>query len=710
MLLKPHSFEFDEYSLDTNEKVLLRRGIPVSITPKVYDLLYFLISNHNHLVEKDAIMDEVWAGSFVEDSNLTFTIRQLRKILDDDARNPKFIETIPRRGYRFIAEVSEVFSDTNGHSKDFLIDDKSNLGKPAVDNPPSKKYSIQRALLLIITIGVLVVFGTLSMNSLTGNDKSVLSKKLNIKTLKTNGKSLDIAISPDGKYFAFTDESNEKESLWLQNIETSEKRQILRPDDVYYFGLTFSSDGNSIYFVRRRQTGTFKADIYKVSTSGGIPEKIIEHAEGWISLSPDDKLISFVRADENSNYSLYSADSDGRNEQKIIAKQNPERIGANQFSPDGKSIAYATGQSSTGGSDFRLMKIDLDSKIETKISKRDFFVIKYLSWMPNGKDLLFVANEPGENNLKLCRISTKTGKTTKLTEDAAKYSDMSLDKAGKNLLVTQSKNSFQVSLSSIANPNKKRILASANTAAFISDSEIAYSTSDGDLWKIATDGKRQQQLTTTNSLNNSPLISSDGRTLFFTSNRSGSAQIWRMDLDGSNKARITKKVGGIPKSISYDRKQIFFESTLYNTIWKVSAGGEKKEKEIWDRKLFSPVFSYDGTKIAYLHYDELKDRQLDIEISDLEDKSLIRKISLTEKGMSPVNVAWLNDNETLLYITRNEFGYKLWKQKINSDSPQFIADLGKERISDFSVSPNGKNFLVVSGEWLEDVILIKGFS
>src|SRR5436190_21054234 len=101
MSLNQSSLEFGNFLLDTHQNVLLLDGKPVPITPKTLHLLLILIQNHGRVVEKAEIMDTVWAGSFVEESNLTFTIRQLRKVLGDDRTNPKFIQTVPRRGYRF---------------------------------------------------------------------------------------------------------------------------------------------------------------------------------------------------------------------------------------------------------------------------------------------------------------------------------------------------------------------------------------------------------------------------------------------------------------------------------------------------------------------------------------------------------------------------------------------------------------------------------
>jgi Tol biopolymer transport system component/DNA-binding winged helix-turn-helix (wHTH) protein len=708
MLLETQKLAFGDFLLDLEEKILFCNNELIPITPKLYDLLYFLVKNHGHIVEKDAVMNEVWADSFVEESNLTYTIRQLRKILGDNARNPKYIETVPRRGYRFIAKVSEI----NGHLNNAVISGKSESDRIAAnksfDNSISKSYRIQRNLLLAVTI-ILMVAGIFLINSQVTKREN-LSKNLTFKSLKTNGKLIHTAISPDGRFFVFTNETDKKISLWLQNIETSEKRQILPAADVFYFGLTFSNDGNSIYFVRRKQVGTNNADVFRISTFGNIPEKIIETAEGWISLSPDDKKISFVRSEKDANYSLFIADSDGKNEVKLLTRESPERIGANKISPDGNSIVFAAGQSSDGTKDFRIFRFDLENKTEVLFSKQNFFVINELSWMPDGKDILIAAGSEYGKPHKIWRVSGEAGKAEILTAEATNYKSLSLDKSGKKLLAMQVKNSFELSIFPISDANTKKILASAGNARFISDSEIVYSANEGDLWKINTNGEGQQQLTTSDFVNHYPLISPDGKSIYFVSSRNGSNQIWRMNSDGSNQIQMTEKIGGFPIHVSSDGKKLLFESTLYKTIWQVSTDGTDKEKEVWDRKLLFSAISADEKKIAFLRHDESKERQLDIEIYDFEDKTLIQKIYLAEKDLKPVKLAWLNDSETLLYITRNKSGYKLWKQKIGFEPPQMIGDLGKNRIRDFSVSPNGDNILIISGEWLQDVILIEGFN
>ena len=136
MLLERRKFEFEDFLLDTREKILLHDGKPVSITPKAFQLLLVLVENHGHLVEKDELMNSVWADSFVEEANLAFTIRLLRKALNDDAQKPRFIETVPKRGYRFIAGVKCV--ETKEKIDKFGLIDNSALPSNGENSAPSK--------------------------------------------------------------------------------------------------------------------------------------------------------------------------------------------------------------------------------------------------------------------------------------------------------------------------------------------------------------------------------------------------------------------------------------------------------------------------------------------------------------------------------------------------------------------------------------------
>lgn len=100
------SYEFGPFRLDTSEHVLLRDGHPLPLTPKVFDLLCVLVQNHGHLVEKERLLREVWPDSFVEEGALNRSVSVLRKALGDSRAGQEYIETAPKRGYRFVAPVT----------------------------------------------------------------------------------------------------------------------------------------------------------------------------------------------------------------------------------------------------------------------------------------------------------------------------------------------------------------------------------------------------------------------------------------------------------------------------------------------------------------------------------------------------------------------------------------------------------------------------
>ncbi|MGH9396395.1 MAG: winged helix-turn-helix domain-containing protein [Terriglobia bacterium] len=126
MSLKSKQLEFGPFRLDIANNLLLHDQKPIPLAPKAYDTLLFLLQNSNRLVTRDELMKAVWPDSFVEDGNLSVNIFQLRKALGETEGGRPYIETVPRKGYRFIAEVRTVDLDISGGS----------LSEPVILQPP----------------------------------------------------------------------------------------------------------------------------------------------------------------------------------------------------------------------------------------------------------------------------------------------------------------------------------------------------------------------------------------------------------------------------------------------------------------------------------------------------------------------------------------------------------------------------------------------
>ena len=101
-LLTKHLYEFGPFSLDPDERVLFRDGRPLPLPPKTFDTLIALVERSGHIVEKDELMQKVWPDTFVEEVNLARHVSNLRKVLGEEREDQLYIETVPRRGYRFI--------------------------------------------------------------------------------------------------------------------------------------------------------------------------------------------------------------------------------------------------------------------------------------------------------------------------------------------------------------------------------------------------------------------------------------------------------------------------------------------------------------------------------------------------------------------------------------------------------------------------------
>src|SRR5499426_2599087 len=108
--LTRHYYEFGPYQLETNERILLREGQLVPLTPKAFETLLALVESGGHILDKEDLLKKVWPDTFVEEVSLAKKISILRKVLGEDVDH-HYIETIPRRGYRFVADVREVWQE-----------------------------------------------------------------------------------------------------------------------------------------------------------------------------------------------------------------------------------------------------------------------------------------------------------------------------------------------------------------------------------------------------------------------------------------------------------------------------------------------------------------------------------------------------------------------------------------------------------------------
>lgn len=708
MSLEAKSLEFGEFLLDVKEKVLLRNGERLPINPKTYQLLVILVENHGCTVEKKQLMETLWADSFVEEANLAFTVSLLRKTLGDRTQRPRFIETIPKRGYRFIADVRERAGENGSPNSS-----AASIDRKAASSPRLRRFLLPAAALLIL--GGIVGGLWSAKGSYSDNEAPILLAEFNSEKLSDDGKVFHAVISLDGKNVVYTNGVRGRQSVWLRQLESSNNIQIIPPSDDSYYGLALSPMGDVLYFVRAPRESEYRFDLYRVSIFGGVPTKIVSGTQGWISISADGEKISYVRCpySDDEYCSLCIADAaDGKNERKLLSRPVPVRIGDNYISPDGKTIAFAVGQSRTGANEFSLAEVDLESGVEREVTPEKFFNIKNLAWLPDQRGLLMTAKKLPDKNFRIWHVSTVTGEIAALTNDSDDYDGLSLSGDAGLLVATKSRADYRLNIYQPESPaGAPRVLAEAGSVGFAPNGKILFSsamTGNHEIWSINADGSEQRQMTNHPAGDLDAAVSPDNNFVFFESNRTGETQVWRMNGDGSDQFQITHNGAGHPQLVSPDGKWLYYLSKPHRRLMRVPTDGGHEEL-VLDKGMDAFALSPDASEVAFAEWRHKRT----ITIVSLADKQTIKTFDVPNERAGTVQFAWSADGKSLYYVSLDDKfeNYIIWLQPLDGKMPVRIADLGSDALresSSFAVSPDGRTFAAIQGSWKYDAVLLRG--
>ncbi|MEK7724515.1 MAG: winged helix-turn-helix domain-containing protein [Acidobacteriota bacterium] len=691
-------YEFSDFRVDVKNNLLKHHGKAVSITPKVFETLVLLLENAGNLVEKDEMMSKIWNDRFVEESNLTFNIKMLRKALKDDAANPIFIETVPRKGYRFIAKLR----DSN------VIKHSSKLPDEILETPKNtkQKYLVAGALALIL-IGLVTAYAIFRRNA--DSNQTILTKEFSSIKLTDTGKSFHPTISPDGKFIAYISESNKKQSLWLRQLSNGQNTQILSANTDMYYGLAFSPDGENLYFASKPLDGVIS--IYRIAMLGGVPTKIVERSEGGISISPDGKKICFVRYDKGNSKQnkLMMVDADGKNERLIKQSDSGQVFHTHTFAPDGKRITISYGHSDNASKEISLTEIYVESGEQKEFIKEKFFSIRNLVWLPNQNSLLMTASESLGDVSRIWEIDARTRKIKPISHDSTSYSKISIPKNADSIVTETITADFRLFTGETANPSNIEYLTQARDGfAFAPDGKIVYASDasgNEDIWIMDADGTNQKQLTGEVSIDAYPIVSPDNLFIYFSSNRNGKYEIWRMNIDGSNQTKISQNASGVPRFVTPDGKWVYFENSLTQIVWKAASDGSDEQPLFSDKLGYFHAFSPDGMQMAFLKKDKETSKFM-LSVISLENKQIIKTYQLPN-NKTPYFLNWTADGKFLNYLMMSDNEGIVWIQDVTKESPTELSKLGNESVLDCRLNANISKFGFIRGNWKHDVVLLK---
>ena len=731
-------YEFDEFRVDANQKCLWHADQLVSLTPKAFETLLVLIKHRGEIVGKDVLLDEVWADTFVEESTLSQNILTLRKTLAAFEKDKQFIVTVPRRGFRFVADVKEIAADeeffivekrTRTHivAEQKEIHDSKDTETAIVTEPipqktPAKKYLIFGAVLscsAILTLGFFAMRYFLNAPDFAGTK----FQKFKISNLFSDADINLAIISPNGKYLALVKKTGAGESLIVRQIEEANSLEIVPKYDGKFIGATFSPESDYIFYAVYAKNSRV-GELYKIPILGGAPQQITKDIDSPVSVSSDKKKIAFVRRYPNEKETaLMTADADGKNERKLAARSFGEGFQSPAFSPDGKLIASAV-YSKNFEKPMEIILVNAENGEQKSLTPRNWTWIGQTAWLKDGSGIAFVAFSKETPNLtdEVWFVSFPDGEARLLENGINGVFGVSLTDNGNSLVTVKSNKITSFAVSSLDDLSRATTLLTKNGdesllplgADWTADNKIVYSTinnGNADIWTINSDASGQKQLTSDQSADTSPTLAPDGKFIYFLSNRSGLMSIWRMNADGTNPQKITENQDVFSLNLSPDGAEIFYtaraESIFTLSLWKISADGTRP-KQLTDKLVYVPKLSPDGKMIACFFPDS-QSGILELTILSAEDGAFLRQIETPQDDHVEV-FDWQTDGQNLLLATKQDGGTSLWRQPVDGSAPIKLKDWQNENFFRLNVSKDGKNLFYEKGVATNSVLLLRDAS
>jgi eukaryotic-like serine/threonine-protein kinase len=766
-----HFYDFGNFRIDPVERVLLRNGKPVPLTPKAFQLLTILVENHGHVVEKEKLMSEIWTDSFVEDGNLAFNARSLRKLFDDDARHPNFIETIPRRGYRFIAEVRPVeVSDEHTGAEESVpcpngsqtaVDNVLSINRngsqrsgavfaladwrthtKAIDNEGSNEFvpengseksqeievaavpplvKNRRKFYFYVLTGLIAIVilaaGGYSLYLFASAKNTGSFSMAKVTRITSNGKTKFAAVSPDGKFVAYVLDEGDHQGIRLKNIATGSDVEILPPEPTTLGSLTFSPDGNHLYYGA-------KGKLYQLPVLGGAPKKILEPYyalhHNSISFSPDHKQFAFVRntsgGQKDEVPAVFIAGANGENERMLASGLHlGTALYSAAWSPDGRTIACAAEKAD---GKYEVIFVRVADGIALSIPSRRWVRVAQVIWQPNGEDLLAIASDQ-HHTFRLWELTYPTGEARKLADDPYNYQSISLTPDGRSMVAARAEQESHIWVMPAEDTSQARQLTDGFekydgvfSIGWLPGGKLIYEAipdEKGEFFTVDVSGGGSKQIAA-DVLHSA--ASPDGNYLVFTHDDSDGEGLFRLNVADGERKRLTTGKEMWP-TFSPDGKSVIFNRFGEEVaVWRVSIdGGEAVKLTNYLGLPVSPTVSPDGKLIAFYRgkTGTMSHRQLSI--IPFEGGEIVKAFNMPTNtwevyaGKAPVQ--WTPDGQAVSYVVHRDGVSNIWRQSMGGGEPVQMTNFTSGLIFNFAYSPDGKQLSLSRGTVSRDVVLIK---
>jgi serine/threonine protein kinase/Tol biopolymer transport system component len=590
----------------------------------------------------------------------------------------------------------------------------------------AETYSLPRALaplrrrwrtaaVLALSSLALVLIGV-SVYRFVGRNKTLAPfETMTIERVTTTGKARRVAISPDGKYVAYVTGEAGEQSLWVRQTATRSDIQIIPPTAVYYGGLTFSPDGNYVYYVRSLNAYLAGA-LYQIPALGGESRKLVDRLDSPVAFSPEGKRVAFVRENPGSETALVVAGADGSEERQLSARKIPNLFtdSGMAWSPDGTSIAIGA---YSGGKCY-VMTVQVADGSVKQVGSRGWRYILRVAWLADSSGLVLGAEEAPNAPIQLWELSYPDGLARRITNDLNDYVDLDVT-ADSSALVTvlrELRSNIWLGDRGMASQAKQIGFGAATQEglfglAWTAEGRIAYaSLASGrrELWVMEADGSHPRQLTSNADLQffSSPSSCPDG-SILFASGAYGSSNIWRIDADGGNQKQLTQGGTNGAPSCSPDGKWAVFNASHGGdyALWRVPIQGGTPE-QLTNYASSYPAVSPDGKWIAFNDYTQPRATKIGVIPFTGGQPVWTFDYSVSSFAGYPV-IHWTQDGRDLTYIRDQQGVTNIWAQPLDGGPPKKLTDFTTGQIFNFVWSKDGHQLALARGSQTSDVVLIR---
>ena len=729
-------YEFGPYRLDIAERRLERDGAPVPLTPKAFETLVALVERSGHLVEKNELMKAVWADTFVEESNLTNNIYELRKILGHAEDGRSYIETVPKRGYRFVGPVV-------APSTEALIVEKRTLTRIVTEQreeEPPGRLAITRAirqprsLLLasaLVVVGAIALYGGYRLIARQDGAEKATSRvpfeAMDISRVTTTGNITHSAISADGKYVATVVKDASGNSVWLKHLDAPSNVRIAGPAVTEYISVAFAPSTDSISYVYYIALDHDKgvSTLFRVPVMGGNADTVASDIYP-IGFSPNGERIAFIRPNDDSS-TLVVANADGSNQRVVAARRKPDFFllewNAPAWSPDGKTIVCPVSLTDQRGRYETLVGVDPTDGSQVPLTGQRWSSAGQAAWLPNGGGLLATAREHSDSPKQVWHVRAHDGRASQVTHDLNNYEDLSLTAAGDRLVAVQVQAVSTISVApttgaASATREQKSLTRARSEAgvldavAWTRDGRIVFASNAGnsgsDIWIMNADGSNAKQLTVGARVAQGLTTTTDGRYIVFSSGVTGGFHLWRVDTDGGNLRQLTNGGGEFYPHATPDGRWVVYQTDLRNDprVWKVPIDGGQPQ-QLTTTRAAKPAVSPDGRMIAYTYLDsDLRPSRWGIGIVPSAGGGRVKRFDFPQTVIHRY-IRWSPDGRSIAFVN-DAGGYSdIWLQPLDGSGAKPLTDFRAEQIVAFDWSSDGRALAFVRTVETSDVVRIQ---